>query len=140
MDTALARRVIRSLTPYAFSLEDVAFAKQLFSTLTGDEFKPLRDAPIEVVTTEHENDTLNIGAYCMQATLEEIKTVAGPRWGKVFSVSTFEQIPATYDEPGDVVDSPVGDSDHLYGALNLIALHEMQQYLKAARYSIAVPR
>lgn len=67
-----------------------------FSYLRG-----LTAGDVSIDTTEITDDTLNVGAYCVQETLEDVPTIVGKRVRSVFLVCETVSSGGGYMEPED---------------------------------------
>ena len=80
-------------------------------------------------TASEENDTLNIGAYAIQWTTEQVPTIAGSRPEPLFLVYETVVSPGTYWEPEDADLSEFTQTRTFADALHEIVLRELFHYI-----------
>lgn len=106
---------------------------RLFQQLpTGAPFTHLRKlatGDIALDSANGENDTLNIGAYAIQWTTEQVPTVAGPRAAPLFLVYETVVSPGTYWEPEDADLSEFTQTRTFDDALREIILREVFHHI-----------
>lgn len=104
----------------------------LFRQLDGRPFaylKGLTEKDFSVDSCEKENDTLNIGGYAIQETVEQVPTIAGPRPRPLFIVSATVVSSGSYWEPEDADLSEISQASSFSNALREIVLQEVFQFV-----------
>lgn len=144
MNTSLAAQTIRSLTPLAFTQDDVQHVRRVFDFLASPVFAALAspDCPIAIDTCEQESDTLNIGGYSIQSTVSEVPHVASatsPRFAPRFVVSETVHVSGSYWEPDDVDLVEFCDVPTLHDALVAIAERELRYWMDNHNVSAPTP-
>ena len=134
MNTQLAKQTLKSLTPLAFTQDDVQHVRRVLGSLNSPVFAALSSPKCHVAidTSEQEHDTLNIGGYMVQSTVSEVAHVASatsPRFAPRFVVSETVHIPGSYWEPDDVDLAEFCDVPTLHDALVAIAERELRHWM-----------
>jgi hypothetical protein len=104
----------------------------LFRQLDGLPFsylKGLTEGDFSVDSNETENDTLNIGGYAIQETVEEVRTIAGPRPRPLFIVFATVVSSGSYWQPADADLSEISQASSFANALRDIVLQEVFQFV-----------
>ena len=91
--------------------------------------RKLATGDIALDTANEENDTLNIGAYAIQWTTEQVPTIAGPRTEPLFLVYETVVSPGTYWEPEDADLSEFTQTRTFDDALREIILRELFHHI-----------
>jgi hypothetical protein len=113
----------------------------LFRQLDGRPFsylKGLTEGDFSVDSNETENDTLNIGAYAIQQSTEQVPTVAGPRPTPVFIVYETVTSPGSYWEPEDADISEFTQVRSFSDAVTEIVMREVYHHVSNIQQSDAL--
>jgi len=100
--------------------------------------KGLTERDVFFDSTESENDTLNIGAYAIQKTTQQVPCIAGTRVQPMFIVYETIVRLGGYWEPDDADLTEFTQRSAFYDALREIVLREVDNYVRNIQESDAL--
>lgn len=116
----------------------ISFFRQLPDTAPFRYLKGLSESDIFLDSNESENDTLNIGAYAIQKTTEEVPCVGKTRTAPLFLVFETVMTPGSHWEPDDADLTEFTQRSAFYDALREIVLREVDNYVRNIQESDAL--